>query len=103
MTRGINDERPRGRRSSGDAKGVCVAANATALRESEKGLLVAINEGPPVQPSLPGFKARDPRPRAGDEIWVPKGQIHDDSEVYAVGHEGKLIVSAWLASKEGWG
>lgn len=104
MTRGINSEKPFGgrgdRRSS---KGVCVAANATALRESEKGLLVAVNEGPPTQASLPGIAARDPRPRAGEEIWVPKAAIHDDSEVYAVGGEGKLILEAWLATKEGWG
>jgi hypothetical protein len=35
------------------------------------------------------------------EVWVPKSQVHDDSEVYAQGHEGKLVISAWFADKEG--
>jgi hypothetical protein len=34
--------------------------------------------------------------------WIPKSQIHDDSEVYEVDHEGKLVVKKWLAEKEGW-
>lgn len=33
--------------------------------------------------------------------WVPQSQITDDSEVYANGHEGTLIVKAWFARKEG--
>jgi hypothetical protein len=36
------------------------------------------------------------------EQWIPKSQIHDDSEVYEVDHEGKLVVKKWLAEKEGW-
>lgn len=33
------------------------------------------------------------------ELWVPKSQIHDDSEVYGDGHEGVLVVSEWFAKK----
>jgi hypothetical protein len=33
---------------------------------------------------------------------IPKSQITDDSEVYKVGDEGTLIVTEWLAEKEGW-
>lgn len=40
---------------------------------------------------------------AGDEqVWVPKSVIHDDSEVYAAGHEGELVVQAWFGRKHGW-
>ena len=34
--------------------------------------------------------------------WIPKSQIHDDSEVYKPGTSGKLIVSFWYARKQGW-
>ena len=36
----------------------------------------------------------------GKPCWVPKSQIHDDSEVYQSGTSGKLIVSQWWAEKE---
>lgn len=36
-----------------------------------------------------------------EEHWIPKSQIHDNSEVYASGTEGQLIVSEWLAEKKG--
>jgi hypothetical protein len=40
-------------------------------------------------------------------VWVPKSQIKDISEVYRAGHgddgsRGTLVVSLWLAEKEGW-
>ena len=38
----------------------------------------------------------------GENCWVPKGQVHDDSEVYAENHVGKLVVTAWFARKVGW-
>lgn len=38
----------------------------------------------------------------GDEHWVPKSQISDDSEVFSREHgEGTLIVSQWWAEQEG--
>jgi len=56
------------------------ACDATAYRETEKALLVKLE--------------------TGDEKWVPKSVIHDDSEVYAKGHSGKLVVKGWWAEKE---
>ena len=38
----------------------------------------------------------------GDEVWVPKSVIHDDSEVYEKGHEGTLVVESWWARKKGY-
>lgn len=37
----------------------------------------------------------------GDEVWIPQSQIHDDSEVYEVGGEGKLVITTWLAEQKG--
>lgn len=34
--------------------------------------------------------------------WIPFSQVDEDSEVYKKGDEGVLIVSDWLAEKEGW-
>jgi hypothetical protein len=37
----------------------------------------------------------------GEKVWIPRSQIHDDSEVYAEGHTGTLIVSRWIAEQKG--
>jgi hypothetical protein len=36
----------------------------------------------------------------GEEMWIPQSQIHDDSEVWKEGDEGKLVVSQWIAKKK---
>lgn len=38
----------------------------------------------------------------GEALWVPKSQVHDDSEVYAEGHSGDLVVTEWFARQKGW-
>lgn len=35
-------------------------------------------------------------------FWVPQDCVHDDSEVYRKGDEGKLVVKMWWARKEKW-
>lgn len=35
-------------------------------------------------------------------FWVPKEVVHDDSEVYGKGHEGKLVVKMSWAVRERW-
>lgn len=37
----------------------------------------------------------------GKKYWVPKSQIHDNSEVYKADTSGTLIVSSWWAEKNG--
>jgi hypothetical protein len=37
----------------------------------------------------------------GFQYWVPQSVIHDDSEVFAAGQKGALIVKAWFAQKQG--
>jgi hypothetical protein len=49
-----------------------------ALKETEAALLVEIE---------------------GEEFWIPKSQIDDDSEVYKADTEGTLIITLWLAEK----
>jgi len=36
-------------------------------------------------------------------IWIPKSQIHDDSEVFDADDnaEGNVVVERWFAEKEG--
>lgn len=44
-------------------------------------------------------------PDEDEAFWVPKSQIHEDSEVFkAAGTNsyGRLVVTEWLARKEGW-
>lgn len=36
-----------------------------------------------------------------DEVWIPKSQISDDSEIWQKGDEGELVVNKWFAEKEG--
>jgi len=39
----------------------------------------------------------------GEEKWIPKSVIHDDSEVYDAEEnaEGEVVVQEWWAEKEG--
>lgn len=39
---------------------------------------------------------------SGEEVWIPKSQVHDDSEVWQPGHEGTLVITEWLAIERGW-
>lgn len=38
---------------------------------------------------------------SGDELWIPKSVVHDDSECYEDGHEGEVVVARWFAEKQG--
>lgn len=58
---------------------------ATSLRETDKAVLVLADD-----------LAQE------GEIWIPKSQIHDDSEVFKADQIGYLIVSSWYAEKKGW-
>lgn len=57
------------------------SVGAKCVRETEKALLVELE--------------------TGEERWVPKSVVHDDSEVYEEGGEGTLVVQEWWAEKEG--
>jgi hypothetical protein len=51
-----------------------------AIRETEKALLVRID--------------------SGEEKWLPKSIIHDDSEVFEEGNTGDVVVAEWWAVQE---
>ena len=36
----------------------------------------------------------------GEDIWIPKSLVHDDSEVWKEGQEGDVVVAEWWAEKE---
>lgn len=36
----------------------------------------------------------------GEDHWVPKSQVHDDSEVWKMGDEGLLVISRWIAEQK---
>lgn len=37
----------------------------------------------------------------GNEVWIPKNQVHVNSEVYRMDTEGTLIITDWIAEKRG--
>jgi hypothetical protein len=53
---------------------------AHCTRETEKALLCVIN---------------------GEEVWIAKSQVHDDSEIEGEGDEGTLAIPTWLAEEKG--
>ena len=48
------------------------------------------------------IKVTPVQPHKPIPFWVPKECLHDDSEVYERGGEGKLKVKMFWAVKEGW-
>lgn len=58
--------------------------DVTCTKVTEKAMLVVIEE---------------------DEIWIPKSQVDDDSEVYDAGEHstGTLVISQWIAGQNGIG
>lgn len=35
-------------------------------------------------------------------VWIPKSALHDDSDVYSEGDEGRLAVKLRFARRKGW-
>jgi hypothetical protein len=68
--------------SPADSNDPVSVGQARVLRATTKALLVEVD---------------------GEQTWVPKSCIHDDSEVWRDDSEpGELVVKAWFARKEGW-
>lgn len=63
--------------------------NAQVLQESQKGMS---DEGA-ILVDAPDLMKPE---------WIPKNQITEESEVYEMGTEGSLIITEWLARKQGW-
>ena len=56
--------------------------NVKSIRDTDKALLVEDDDG--------------------DQIWVPKSQLTEDSEVWKTGQDGDLVVTKWFAEQHGW-
>jgi hypothetical protein len=52
-----------------------------------------------VIPELVGKEQKSEYKDTG-KFWIPQKAIHDDSEVYRAGTNGKLVVWDWFAEKE---
>lgn len=66
---------------------VYVLPSVKGTRATHKGLRV---EGEAIPANDRGYK----------EVWVPKSQIHDTSDVTDEGHEGDLVLKEWLVDNE---
>lgn len=64
---------------------------AKPMRETPNALLVQIT------------KAQAPGLVSGAIEWIPKSQIHDDSECHEIASApGKIYVPEWFAEEKGW-
>lgn len=54
--------------------------DCAVLAESEKGLLVVFDDG--------------------EQEWIPKSHVHDDSEICQQGDFGKLAITKWIAERK---
>lgn len=76
MTRGFTDED----RERGHETDAVTVEDVRAIGATPKALCVEIE---------------------GRDVWIPQGQITDDSEVYEIGHRGKLVITRWIAEQKG--
>ncbi len=37
----------------------------------------------------------------GQQVWIPKSQVLDESEVWGDGDQGQLVIPEWLAIERG--
>ena len=63
-----------------------VIEDVTCVGETAKAIQITTVDGPDGQTML----------------WVPKSQIHDNSQVYKNGQEGDICVSSWWARQKGF-
>jgi hypothetical protein len=61
------------------------------VRETDAALLVRVDGSDPALEDIGEY-----------EVWVPKSQILDDSEVWQKGDSGELQVTMWIAKQKGW-
>ena len=57
--------------------------DAKCLKETAKAVLVAAKDLP------------------GGQLWIPKSVLHEDSEVFAQGDEGRVVIKTWWAEEQG--
>lgn len=70
-----------------------LVGTGVGIRETDKAVLVRVEE--------PSDDAEEHVER-NLETWLPRSQIHDDSEVYGEGHSGTIIITEFLARQKEW-
>lgn len=50
----------------------------------------------------PKARLKGAKVKKDDEMWIPQSVIHDDSEVYASGQSGDVVVETWWAEDRGF-
>lgn len=70
-----------------------LVGTGVGIRETDKAVLVRIEE--------PSEDAEE-HVEKGLETWLPRSQIHDDSDVYGEGHSGTIIITTFLARQKEW-
>ena len=48
------------------------------------------------------FQEQEKDKDVGEPYWIPKSQIHDNSEVWKKGDVGMIVVTEWFARKMEW-
>lgn len=64
----------------------CSMGHGRCIRETDRAILVDFG---------------DEDDDGGEEVWIPKSVVHDDSEVYEDGGTGEVIVETWWAEANG--
>ena len=59
-------------------------------------------EGKIIRTTVKAVLFRENEKFGGEEYWIPRAHLHDESEVWKLGDEGMLVVTEWLAIKKGW-
>jgi hypothetical protein len=70
------------------AKSGASLGKGKAIRATDKALLVRMED--------------EDFNKGENEVWIPRSVIHDDSECYEDGDDGKVVVESWWAEKQGW-
>lgn len=66
----------------GDKTSGCSVGDGECTRETDRAILVFLAD-------------------IGEEYWVPKSVVDDDSEVWERGQEGEVVVQEWWARDRG--
>lgn len=59
--------------------------NVICVKETEKAICIKIND-----------------PKYMQTMWLPKSQLHADSQVYEMDTAGTIIMSQWIYDQKNW-
>jgi len=82
----LSDDAPRSYRVEGDEPSTVTIERSECIRASVRAIRVRLGDadGAPL-------------------VWIPQAVIHEDSEVYAEKHVGRLVIARWWTRLQAWG